>query len=95
MCGFDTRIVFIYTLLMSILHTPLVVGIILIIIWILRTVAPKVPSKYAPFIAIALGILTAAVGNEVVGITSHSLINGALAGLASAGLWDASKALHK
>lgn len=76
-------------------NTPLLVGIVMVAIWVLRKLAPKVPSKYAPWVALTLGVLGSMVGADTYALTGQTLVDGALTGLASAGLWDATKSLHK
>ena len=75
---------------------PLVVGLIMVVIHIVRKLAPKLPTKYAPWAAAVLGILTtvASCNSESCPLT-QCLIDGSLTGLAAAGLWDVTKSLHK
>lgn len=66
---------------------PLILGICLLVGYVIKTAVPKLPNRFIPLSALALGTIIAVV-MKYPGINAEVILGGMISGLASTGLYE-------
>ena len=66
---------------------PLILGICLMVGYVIKIAVPKLPNRYIPLSALALGVIIAVLMNYP-GINAEVILGGMISGLASTGLYE-------
>ena len=67
--------------------SPLILGICLAVGYAIKTAVPKLPNRFIPLSALALGTIIAVV-MKYPGINADVILGGMISGLASTGLYE-------